>query len=217
MLNSSVAMRVKAILCEFLYLITLLNLTAASPIQDSLDATIQSPLPGEAVQGLVQIKGNALIKGFSGYELAFSFENDITETWFLINQSQAPVSDDVLGEWDTSVLSDGNYSLRLTVYRIEASSVVVTVEGIRVRNYSPIETETPNKSTISTTPTLIDITPTPQAPMKTQSPLISPTPLAKNPAEINPQEISSSIKRGAIFTVVVLGIIGLYVIYQGRK
>ena len=116
MLNSIVAMRIKATLSTFWYLITLICLTAANPLQDTVNASIQSPLPGEAVQGLVQIKGNALIEGFSSYELAFSFGNDVTETWFLIIQSQSPVSDDVLGEWDTSVLAPRGFHQRRGVH-----------------------------------------------------------------------------------------------------
>jgi len=210
MLNSIVAMRSKAILCVFLYLITLFSLTAGKALQVSADAAIQSPLPDEAVQGLVQIKGSTLIEGFSSFDLAFSFENDLTETWFLITQNQSPIADDVLGEWDTSMLSDGDYSLRLTVHRIEASPIVIIIEGIRVRNYSPIETDTPSKPANSITPTAIGITPTSKASIISQSLRSTPTPLAKNPAEINPQEIESSIQRGAIFAGIFLLGLGLY-------
>jgi hypothetical protein len=210
MLNSIVAMRSKAILCVCLYLITLFSLTAAKALQVSSDAAIQSPLPGEAVQGLVQIIGSTLIEDFSSFDLAFSFENDVTETWFLITQSQSPITDDILGEWDTSVLSDGDYSLRLTVHRIETSPIEITIEGIRVRNYSPIETDTPSKPANSITPTVIENTPTTKASGISQSPLSTPTPLAKNPAEINPQEIESSIQKGAIFAGIFLLGLGLY-------
>jgi hypothetical protein len=217
MLNSIVAMRAKAILSYFLYLTAYLGLIAANPFQGTLEATIDSPLPGEAVQGLVQIKGNTLIEDFSAYELAFSFKTDVTETWFLITQSQTPVSDAVLGEWDTSVLSDGNYVLRLIVYRVETSPIVILVEGIRVRNYSPIETETPAASAITITPTLLEIAPGTPTPTRTRLPLKTPTALAKNPAEINPQDISSSIQRGAIVTVVLLGILGLHTFFRNRQ
>jgi hypothetical protein len=217
MLNSIVAMRAKAILSYFLCLTSFVGLIAANQFQVTLEATIESPLPGEAVQGLVQIKGNTLIEGFSAYELAFSFKSNSTETWFLIKQSQSPVGDAVLGEWDTSVLSDGNYVLRLIVYRAEASPIVILIEGIRVRNYSPIETETPADSTITIEPTLIDITPESQAPTKTPLPLLSPTALSKNPAEINPQDISSSIQRGAIIVAILLGILGLHTFFRSRQ
>lgn len=216
MLNSIVAMRLKAILCVFWYLTFLISLTAASPFQASTDAVIQSPLPGEAVQGLVQIKGNTLVEEFAGFELAFSFGDDVTETWFLITQSQFPINDDVLGEWDTSVLSDGDYSLRLTVHRIESPPVVVTVDGIRVRNYSPIETETPSEPALSITPTIVENTPTTQALEGTQTDHPTPTPLAKNPAEINPQDIYSSIQGGAITAVILLCILGLYAFSRKR-
>lgn len=217
MLNSIVTMHGKVILSVFWYLIILIGLTAANPLQASFDATIESPLAGEAVQGLVQIKGNTLVEDFSSFELAFSFGIDVTETWFLIIQSQSPVSDGVLGEWDTSVLSDGDYSLRLTIHRIEASPIVIIVEGIRVRNYSPIETNTPGKSSTSITPTIIESTPTEKAQVITQSHRSTPTPLSKNPAEINPQEIYSSIQRGAVTAVILLGVLALYVFSRKQQ
>jgi hypothetical protein len=210
MLDSIVAMRSKAILGIFSYLILFISLTAANPFQASFDAKIQSPLPGEAVQGLVQIRGSTFVEGFSSFDLAFSFGNDVTETWFLITQSQSPITDDVIGEWDTSVLSDGNYSLKLTIHRIEDLPIEIIVEGIRVRNYSQIETDTPSKSTNSITPTIIENTPTTIAPVITQSQRPTPTLLTKNPAEIDPKEIQSSIQRGAVISIILLSILGLY-------
>ncbi|MGD8458190.1 MAG: hypothetical protein PVF83_17570 [Anaerolineales bacterium] len=212
-----IAMHSKANLCISWYLITFLGLIAANSLQVSPDASIQSPLPGEAVQGLVQIKGSTLFDDFSSYELAFSFGNDETETWFLISQSTIEVDNDILGEWDTSVLSDGDYSLRLIIHRIETTPVVILIEGIRVRNYSPIETDTPSEVLITNSPTLVDTTPTSQAPTKTQLPLESPTALPKNPAEITPDNITSSIQRGVIYTLIFLISLGLYVVYQSRK
>jgi hypothetical protein len=142
---------------------------------------------------------------------------DPTETWFLIKQNNIPVNDDVLGEWDTSVLTDGNYILRLTVNRIDHPPTVIFVEDIRVRNYSPLETETPtvtlqvistNRSESTLNTGTFTITPRSQ---------FTPTPLKKNPAEINPAQIDLYVQRGAIFALVVLGILGIYIISRRQR
>ncbi len=214
MLNSILAMCNKLLVRAFSYLILLLGLIAANTLQTSVGINIQSPHAGEAVQGLVQITGNTSIYGFISYELAFSFDLDQTETWFLIEQGNAPVNNGVLGEWDTSTLTDGNYNLRLIVNRIEYSPIIVFIEGIRVRNYSPVETETPSATSDVISKNLNDSS------LKTASSItasklqFTPTPLKKNPAEINPSQIDLYIKRGAIFALVVLGFLGLYIVLR---
>jgi hypothetical protein len=210
-------MRYKAIWYGFLYLTILLCLTAASGNQTELGISIQSPLPGEAVQGLVQIMGNTFIEGFISYELAFSFGIDSTLTWFQIEQSNNPVDYSVLGEWETSVLTDGNYILRLFVNRTDAPPIIIFVEGIRVRNYSPIETKTSTVQPPAFPAIPDESTPTNAAPTNKPLPQFTPTPLTNNPVEITTPQIYSSVQRGAIFALVVLGILGLYVASQRRQ
>jgi hypothetical protein len=210
-------MRAKAILSTFLYLITLIGLSASSKFQAETEGNIQSPHPGEAIQGLVQISGTTIIDGFSSFELSFSFENDSTNTWFLINRSQEPVDNDVLGEWDTSVLSDGDYALKLSINRLENSPIIVLVEGIRVRNYSPIETGFPTEVPTAISSAQTKNAPTTSPPTNTSAPQFTPTPLFKNSAEIAPLQIYSSVRRGAIIAALILGILGLYAASRRRQ
>ena len=216
MLNSLVAMRLKTIWLLYLCLTTSLSLVAATPFQTSFEVIIRSPQPGEAVQGLVQISGSTRVDGFISYELSFSFEDDPTGTSFLIQQSREPVNYDVLGEWDTSVLTDGTYTLKLLVERQGGAPVSTFVEGLRVRNYSPIETHTPNplqtfvlQDALNTTPSSIQTAHTP-----TPKPTL--TPLAKNPAELHTSQITSAMVCGGILAIIVLGLLGFYVTARQR-
>jgi len=209
-------MRLKTIWLLYLCLTTSLSLVAATPLQTNFEVIIRSPQPGEAVQGLVQISGSTRVDGFISYELSFSFEDDPTGTSFLIQQSREPVNYDVLGEWDTSVLTDGTYTLQLMVERQGGAPVSTFVEGLRVRNYSPIETNTPSplqtfvlQDALNTTPSSIQ---TPHTP----SPKPTLTPLAKNPAELHTSQITSAMVCGGILAIIVLGLLGFYVTARQR-
>jgi hypothetical protein len=213
MLNSLIAMRLKSVWLVVLYLTIGFGLIAASGYQEEEPQVyILSPLPGEAVQGVVQIMGTTQIEGFSSYELAFSFRDDPTSTWFLISQGPEPIENGLLGQWDTSPLTDGFYRLRLIVWMIEGDPHVVYVDGIRVRNYTPIETSTP---TITPTPEPIPPTPVPV----TATPTLYPTPtqLAENKASVTPEQITSAVQIGGIIAVVFLFILGLYTTARNRS
>ena len=209
-------MRLKAIWLLYLCLTTSISLVAATPFQTNFEVIIRSPQPGEAVQGLVQITGSTRVEGFISYELSFSFEDDPTGTSFLIQQSSEPVNYDVLGEWDTSVLTDGTYTLQLMVERQGGAPVSTFVEGLRVRNYSPIETHTPSplqtfvlQDALDTTPLSIQLSHTP-----TPKPTL--TPRAKNPAELHTSQITSAMVCGGILAVIFLGLLGFYVTARQR-
>jgi hypothetical protein len=200
------------------YLSILLAL-ALSPIQPA-QAVVQqatptpvvvgilSPLPGQAGQGQFPIIVNTHVEGFQFAELSFGYYEDPTQTWFLIAQSVEPVSNAKMAEWDTSTITDGNYTLRLVVSLQDGSKITTAVTGIRVRNYSPIETDTPAPSP----------TPAPgQTPLPTitPTPTISPipptlTPLATNPAQITNQDVTSNFWQGVAIAFVIFLFIGLY-------
>jgi len=105
--------------------------------------TINAPRPGEALQGLFPISGSSSVEGFISTELVFTYADDPTNTWFLIYESDQPVSNSVFVHWDTTRIIDGIYDLRLIVDRTPGNPITVTIPGVRVRNYTPIETDTP--------------------------------------------------------------------------
>lgn len=156
---------------------------------------LDSPLPGQALQGKVAILGSTEVPGFLLAELAFSYADDPGQTWFLIWKSNSPSADQLLTEWDTTMITDGDYTLRLTVYLQDGQLQTVTVTGLRVRNYSPIETDTP-------TPTL---TPAPgAAPTATPSPLPTLTPVAPTATPFPPNPVV--ITRPQILSSLLLGV-----------
>lgn len=163
---------------------------------------IVSPRPGEALQGRVTITGSSDTIGFASYELAFAYPADSTGTWFLIAQSNQPVQDGTLGEWDTSLVTDGDYTLRLRVLLDDGSSLEVLVPDLRVRNYTPVETPTPAPSPVFPTRTLSAVTSSLPAPTS--------TPLPPNPAALTAGRLLSGLGYGALAAVALLFLLFIY-------
>jgi hypothetical protein len=199
---------------------SLISLIQATPSATFVPgAAIHSPLPGQALQGLVPINGNTVENGFKSAELEFSYTYDPTHTWFLINETDKPVSDGLLAQWDTTTLTDEIYDLRLTILLSDGRRDSVTVSGLRVRNYTPIETDTPTPVTPTSTPVPGD---TP-IPTKTPTPTVTPipptfTPLPPNPAQLSTQDITTSLGKGALVMLGMFAMMGIYyVISLARK
>ena len=186
---------------------------ASAQDETHTQAEITSHSAGDALQGIVTIVGSTAVDGFQSWELAFGYASDTTGTWFLIFESEEPISNGSLTQWDTSTISDGDYDLRLTVHLGGGRREHFTIPGLRVRNYSPIETDTPTP-----TLTLTPYTLTPQAtstPTVTSSPTstpnpITPTSLSTNPIEISSHDISNSLLRSAAGVLAAFLLIGLY-------
>jgi hypothetical protein len=173
------------------------------------DVYISSPVPEQVVQGLVEITGSAAPKGFEEYSLSFQLQDSPLETRFEIESSSKKVESGKLGDWETSTLTDDTYVLELRVTLLDGDQLVHVVEGIRVRNYSPIETSTPET----------EINPTDQEPVPTDEDsgktvitpnISSPSELAPNPAEINIKDIQGSVIRGVVLGAAVIVILALY-------
>ncbi|MCC7359337.1 MAG: hypothetical protein IT317_07665 [Anaerolineales bacterium] len=138
--------------------------------QDQGVAIVTSPLEGALLSGLVPITGSATHPQFTRYELAFGYSPNPTDTWFSL---QAPatsqVINEVLGLWDTTKITDGQYVLRLRVFYGEGAYLETFVANVQVQNSTPAAptdlpatagptpTETPAPT--ATTP-LIELPPT---------------------------------------------------------
>jgi hypothetical protein len=128
----------------FLPLALILPITGLTRAQGVGLIQITSPSSGEAISGVVTITGSATHEDFLGYDLAFAYADNPTGTWFPLGEPvQAPVAAGRLGLWDTTGITDGDYSLRLRVWLQDGTALVTQVEGLRVRNRIPIETSTP--------------------------------------------------------------------------
>ncbi len=138
------------------------------------------------MRGSVQITGSALHPAFQRYELYFTVEPG--ENWVFIGEARTnPVSNGVLGTWETGGLPDGNYSLRLRVVRQDGNYDEGFARNIIVANTNPptptpAPTDTPAFDANATLPPPIDsvVTPTSAAtptPVLVEQPEIpTPTP-----------------------------------------
>ncbi len=169
------------------------------------DPVIISPRAGEAVQGRMEINGITETEGFQRAELEFRYVNDPNDTWFMLAESDQAVNPGRIAEWDTSAISDGNYDLRLTVCLQDGSCKNTVVKGIRVRNYSAVETPTPPDPGNATRIVVTEETPVP-----TRTPIPTRPAFEVNPAILTPSDLNSSLVRGGAVGIGFFLVFGIY-------
>jgi hypothetical protein len=93
---------------------------------------ITAPEPGADVSGTVEITGTANVPnfGFFKYEIAPRG----TQNWATISAEREPKVNEVLGSWNTSSLTNGDYFLRLVVTDNVGVSLEPCVIAVRVAN-----------------------------------------------------------------------------------
>ena len=93
---------------------------------------ITAPEPGDPVSGTVEITGTANIPnfGFFKYEIAPMG----TQNWATISAEREPRVNEVLGSWNTSSLTNGDYFLRLVVTDNVGASLEPCVIAVHVAN-----------------------------------------------------------------------------------
>jgi hypothetical protein len=188
---------------------------------------VRSPQSGQALQGSVPVSAVLPADGVQAVEISFSYAGDERETWFLIEEVSDPAASGDLILWDTTTLTDGVYSLRLAVQMAGDDRAIVDVSGLRVRNYSPVETNTPAPPTAAGPGEGIDVTTTPPAPAAvstTTSPASadiltgpsgrvetsSPEPLPTNTAQVSSQAVMASLRKGALAAGAGFLLLGMY-------
>ena len=165
---------------------------------------IDSPRPGDVLQGVINIRGSTDVTDFQSADIDFRYEGDQSETWYLIKQSQDKIGGGVLASWDTTTIADGTYRLRVVVNQSDNHSVETVVSNLRVRNYTPVETNTPeiaNGESIQQTVVL---------PTATRSVQPTSTDLPANPAQVTPVRFSFSLVQGIVYSGVLFALFGLY-------
>ena len=93
---------------------------------------ITAPEAGGEVSGTVEITGTANVPnfGFFKYEIAPRG----TQNWATISAEREPKVNEVLGSWNTSSLTNGDYFLRLVVTDNVGASFEPCVIAVRVAN-----------------------------------------------------------------------------------
>jgi hypothetical protein len=137
------------------------------------NATITWPPPVYVVRGKFQIRGTANLPNMTNYFIeCHPLNGDLSlqgDVWFpAILPSQAAVQDGVLGVWDTTLIADGIYQVRLTVNVSQGNPVLFIVSPLRVQN-----TPSPFEATPMPSPT-----PLPPLPSPTLVPAQDTTPRA---------------------------------------
>jgi hypothetical protein len=161
-------------------------------------AEIVAPMEGQALQGIVTIRGTASHPAFAAYELAFGLDPDPTDTWFPLTEPvDTAVVDGRLAIWDTGPISDGDYRLRLRVVLRSGTPLVAMVEDLRVRNYTPTEVPVGQAQ--------IEPTPEPTAVEAVGAEL----PTQAEPAR--PDRFRSALTAGAAIGTLVPAVLALYV------
>lgn len=206
MLNLRVAMlSVNFFFSVFLFLFSIWPVFVPSDLAvQSTPVRVSEPRSGEALQGLVEIRGTTDLPGFRLAEVSFGYQEDPTDTWFIIEQSTTPVSKDIIARWDTSMITDGQYRLRVRVEFAGQQEVEFVVTNLRVRNYTPIETSTPDVNQV--------LVLQPTATMLSDYVLTgaTPVPLPTNPAQLTVDTLRGSALRGMAYVVAGAVLMGIY-------
>lgn len=129
-------------------------------------------LPPAVVSGAVDITGTVNPEGLQGYFLEVAPYDatvpDADANWTPASlPARAPVINDVVARWDTTLLEDGLYRLRLRVALAGGEQQVISIGPLRVDNSSA-----PQLLMTNTPP--VPESPTPEPP--TATPTIVPTP-----------------------------------------
>jgi hypothetical protein len=188
----------------------LLSGAALDVLAQDPQVIIDAPASGEALQGVVSVSGSTKVEGFQVAEIAFAYQSDPTATWFLIQQSSTAVTKGPLASWDTTTITDGMYKLRVQVFLNDGQVLEYEVNGLRVRNYTAIETSTP-AATI-TGPEQPTLTPSPLPDY--QAVAVTAVPLPTNPAQLSQAHLQRSAAQGA---GLVVAITILAVVYIGLR
>lgn len=178
--------------------------------QDTPPVAITSPALGDALRGEVTVTGTTDVLGFTGSQLDFSYASNPTDTWFTLQASAQPVVDSPLAIWDTTLISDGDYVLRLRVFVEDGTFQEVKVP-VKVQNDTPIVMPTP---VITSTPDKLDVgLPTPflvaASPTPTPTPRPTPTPLPANAVSMNQTAVYTSLGRGALVIIGLFAFVGI--------
>ncbi|MGD8399044.1 MAG: hypothetical protein PVG11_09325 [Anaerolineae bacterium] len=192
---------------------------------------ITSPRDRAAVQGLVPVEGSATHPQFQKYEIHFGPEPNPGDQWTPIGGSPftAPVVQGRLGLWDTTVIPDGVYSLRLRVVRLDGNYDEYYVRGIQVSNAQPIDTPTPEESptpegsptptdTPPPTPTVVIGVPTVSSPTprptETPLPTLPPAATTEPPVDVPFGSVSDAVCWGAAGTIGLFVLVGLFFAFK---
>lgn len=143
-----------------------------TPTKPPVRNEITFPEPGDILFSFVRVEGTALIDSYFQYQLHIAPAN--SEQWSWLTSSYNVVRENALLIFDTRLLADGFYDLRLRVLNGRGNYTESFVRGFEVRNANP---PTP-------TPEVTREVLQGDSPLPTVSPIQTPAPTAV-PAEVS--------------------------------
>lgn len=120
-------------------------------------AAITQPLDGGTVRGVITVEGSAVAANFSHYQIELGQGTDPQN--FIVIKDPTPrlIEQGLLGQFDTTQIENGPYTLRLMVFDQSGGAFEARV---RVLVDNPIPTVTPTASPTPTQPIIPTDTPT---------------------------------------------------------
>ncbi len=121
----------------------LLAIPVALTVGAAPENGITSPASGDAVKGEVTIEGTATDPNFWKYELHYGPDPNPDGAWSDLLAPKGYVDSQVvegeLGKWDTTMVEDGVYILKLRIVRNTGQYDDLLVEGVKVANTGDVE------------------------------------------------------------------------------
>lgn len=175
------------ILIATMCLVTAIPAVAAPLLQDEVRVEIISPGSGTQVRGRVPIVGSVIVPGFQFYKVEWGIGPNPSQWAVIGSLHDQQVTNNQLEVWDTTILPDDVYTLRLTGVKTDGNWVEYFVRNLQVANSAPAATTTPTETptpegTLTPTPTPDQQTPDQQTP----APPVNETPEAGSDAETEP-------------------------------
>lgn len=174
---------------------------------------INSPQDGDVLQGNVYIQGTISGLTFESAEVSFRYQDSQSTNWFQIETINSPIIDDTIAIWDTSTIADGVYQLSIVAYYENDRSQETIINNLLIRNYTafnPISTNAPDVSDNPEDENDMVIT-------STATTISLPTPIPPNEMTVSRSQFIFTIIQGAIFGVLLLIVILLFIIIRQRK
>jgi len=195
-------------------LASLWTTVSALPAQQAL-SRIASPGENSVVRGIVPIVGSAVDAQFWKYEVHYApYPNPLQQWTGIGGVHESSVADGLLETWDTTIVPDGSYSIRLRVVDRTGNYREFFANGVLVANAAPTETPVPTRTPEPTATGTPAATPTfmlPTAPLTQPSPtptLARPTRSAL-PDVVDPTAWRQSVCLGAQLMGAFLVVLGL--------
>jgi hypothetical protein len=131
--------RVSAVLLALTAAVGALSTIHPARAQDPCrDVSLQSPGPAAIISGTVAVLGSASIDNFNFYKVEWAPESQ-PGSWSAVSATVArPVDGGLLDRWNTAVVADGLYRLKLTVVDLQGQETCRrTITRLQVANAPP--------------------------------------------------------------------------------